>query len=190
MKRALLFAVFVAVIVPPDFHPAHAAEPLSDAGRGDAPFVAVIPQHVAERAGISLEQQREVSRLTTTSNGELEALRKRHRSAQQALDLLLQKREPPEAAVMTQVERVGAAETAIKKNRVALLLHVRRVLGPQLFSRLGQELELEKQRVAERLPALPVPQPVFGTQTGDQAGRVGDPIQVERVSGTLRSSPR
>lgn len=148
--------------------PAHA----EGAGESVAP---VIPPDVAARVGISDAQQVEISRIAIESNRELVELRKKHRSAQQALEKLLQVSTPPREVVLTQVERVGAAETEVRKNRVALMLELRRVLGPELWAKLQLELELEK-RIAERQRGA--------TPRGSEIPRVGEPIRP--VSGTLR----
>lgn len=102
-----------------------------------------LPPALAERAGISPAQQQELSRLTAEANAALEDLKRNHRSAQQALERLLRASRPPEDVVLTQVERVGAAETAIRKNRVGLMLKIRALLRPEAWSNLQLQLEVE-----------------------------------------------
>lgn len=178
MKKISWALAAVAIILPPGLDKVHAATP-------DAAVVGAEPRgisaEVAERAGISPELVREIDRLTTEANVELDALRKKHRSAQQALERLLRAAQPPEDVVLTQIERVGTAETEIRKNRVRLMLQVRRLLGPELWSNLQVELEVQK-RLAQRRERAP-------GHAQDTAPRVGEPVEVESVSGTLRSEP-
>lgn len=114
--------------------------------------------------------------------------------AQQALERLLRAEKPPENVVLTQVERVGAAETAIRNNRVALMLRIREVLGPQTWSKLQLELELERRlarRAAQTEPSTSsrmMPSRLPKAQL--TPARVGEPVEVETVSGTVQSNGR
>ncbi|MBX5484602.1 MAG: periplasmic heavy metal sensor [Myxococcaceae bacterium] len=157
------------------------AEALSPEAGGDdaAPVTAGVPEDVAHRAGIPEAQQQEILRLTTEANLELEVLRKRHRDAQRALDALLRSDVPDEKAVLAQIEAMGAAETAIRKNRVALMLRIRRLLGPALWASLQRELRGGAETT--RRPS---------TAVLDDTARVGDLVHTETTSGTLRSAPK
>lgn len=170
--RAAQSAMVLAVLLRLGVNSAHAEEPAPPP---------VIPPQVAERAGISREQQEEIARLTVESNAQLVDLQRKHRSAQQALEKLLKASQPPEAVVMTQIERVGAAEAEVRKNRVALMLRIRAVLGPEVWANLQMELEIER-RIAERQRGY--------TPRAPEIPRVGEPIQMQPVSGTLHSGPR
>lgn len=158
---------------------AHALPP--EMGGDDGPVTAGVPQDAAARAGISETQQKEIARLTTEANAELDALRKKHRAAQAALEALLKTAAPDEDAVLAQVDAMGAAETAIRKNRVALMLRIRKVLGPALWANLQSELNDGRLAQQPRAPHTP----------GDEdTPRVGEPVQTETTSGTLRSHPK
>jgi Spy/CpxP family protein refolding chaperone len=132
-----------------------------------------IPPGVAARAGISAEQEQEIARLTGVANEDLDKLRARHREAQQKLQELLKTTQPSEASVLAQLERVGATETEVRKNRVQLMLKIRKLLGPRLWNNLQMELEVER-RVAERRKQEPT---------------VGEGVQTEPVGGTLQAPP-
>lgn len=174
MKSSLFTLMAVAVMLPPGLEPAHAQSTDSATDVG-VPYA--IPPELADRAGIPAELQQRVLELTAHANQELEALRQKHRNAQQALERLLRADEPPHDVVMRQIEQVGMAETEIRKNRVGLMLQIRSVLGPELWSSLTMELAIER-RLAQRRTAQETPP------------RVGEPVRYVPVSGTLRTSPR
>lgn len=160
-----------------------AATPKGDVG---AQVSSPIPGELARSAGISPEQEREIARVTTEANLELESLRTRHHQEQRRLEELLQAEPVDEAAVLKQVERLGAAETDIRKNRISLMFHIRHILGPQKWARLQSELEAGSQRVRQPLAgAAPEKHP----SDDGEVPRVGEPVKTEQVSGTLRSNP-
>jgi hypothetical protein len=53
---------------------------------------------------------------------------------------MLRAANPSDSAVMQQVEAVGRAEMAVRKNRVGLMLQIKRLLGPDTWQKVEAEL--------------------------------------------------
>jgi hypothetical protein len=99
-----------------------------------------IPPHVVEKLGLSKDLVKRVQDLTFDANEQLITLEADLKRAQLALDKLLRSENPAESAVMQQVEVVGRAETAVRKNRIGLMLQIKRLLGPDLWQKLEAEM--------------------------------------------------
>jgi hypothetical protein len=99
-----------------------------------------IPPHVVEKLGLSKDLVQRVQDLTFDANEQLIALEAELKRAQLALDKLLRSSNPAESAVMQQVEVVGRAETAVRKNRIGLMLQIKRLLGPDTWQKLEAEM--------------------------------------------------
>jgi len=95
-----------------------------------------VPPHVAAELGILPEKVRRVDDLAFAANDELIGLDGAVRRAQLALDRELRSPAPDEARVMQLVEAVGMAEIAVRKNRVVLLVRVKKVLGDESWAKL------------------------------------------------------
>lgn len=103
-------------------------------------FAHGIPPQVAEKLGLSKELVQRVQDATFEADGQLITLDADLKRAQLELDKLLHSSNPSESAVMQQVEAVGRAETAVRKNRVGLMLQIRRMLGPDAWQKLEAEM--------------------------------------------------
>lgn len=99
-----------------------------------------IPAHVVEKLGLPSQLVQKVQDLTFQANEQLIGLEADLKRAQLALDRLLREPSPTESAVLQQVETVGRAETAVRKNRVGLMLQIKRLLGPELWQKLEAEM--------------------------------------------------
>lgn len=96
----------------------------------------VIPSHVAARLGIAQETVRKVRELAFTANEELIGLEAELKRNQLALERQLHSESPEETPVFKLVENVGRAEAAVRKNRIGLMLRVRKALGADAWEKL------------------------------------------------------
>jgi hypothetical protein len=99
-----------------------------------------IPPQVVEKLGLSKELVQRVQDLTFESNEQLIGLEADLKRAQLALDKLLRSDNPSDNTVMQQVETVGRAELAVRKNRIGLMLQIKRLLGPDTWRKLEAEM--------------------------------------------------
>lgn len=95
-----------------------------------------IPPQVAEKVGIPAEKVKQVQDLAFSANEELIGLEAEHRKAQLQLERELRAAGPDEKKVSSLVDAVGKAETAVRKNRLLLMLKVRKALGEDLWQKL------------------------------------------------------
>lgn len=99
-----------------------------------------IPPRVVEKLGLSKDLVQRVQDLTFEANDQLITLEADLKRAQLALDKLLRAPNPSENAVMQQLEVVGRAEMAMRKNRVGLMLQIKKLLGPDTWQKVEAEL--------------------------------------------------
>ncbi len=95
-----------------------------------------IPPHVAERLGISQEKARQVEELAFAANEDLIGLEAAARKAQLALEREIRSASPDEAKIGGLLDAVGRTEAAVRKNRIVLMLRVRKALGEELWQKL------------------------------------------------------
>ncbi len=109
---------------------------LALAGAAVAQERGFIPPRAAVELGIPRETLRRVDELAFTANEEIVNLEAAVRRAQLALDRELRSPSPDEGKAQELVGAVARAETAVRKNRVVLLIRVRKILGDDLWQRL------------------------------------------------------
>ncbi len=95
-----------------------------------------IPPRAAMEVGIPRETLRRIDEIAFEANEAIVGLEAAVRHAQIALDRELRSPSPDEAKAQELVDAVARAETAVRKNRVVLLIRVRKVLGDELWQRL------------------------------------------------------
>ncbi len=95
-----------------------------------------IPPRAAVEVGIPRDTLHRVDELAFEANEAIVGLEAAVRRAQIALDRELRSESPDEVKAQELVEAVARAETAVRKNRVVLLIRVRKVLGDELWQRL------------------------------------------------------
>jgi hypothetical protein len=95
-----------------------------------------IPPPAAAQLGIPAETLKRVDDLAFAANEELIGLEAGVRRAQLALDRELRSPAPDEARALDLVEAVGRAEIGVRRNRLQLLIRVRRTLGDELWQRV------------------------------------------------------
>jgi hypothetical protein len=118
-----------------------------------------IPPGVAAKLGIPNEVAKRVRAASLEANEALISLEAEVKRAQLDLERLLLEPAPHEAAAMNKLEVISKAELAVRKNRVALMLRVRGMLGPELWEKLLAELPPPPG--AGRPPSPPPPPPPF-----------------------------
>lgn len=99
-----------------------------------------IPPHIVEKLGIPRDLAQRIQDLTFESNEALIPIEADLKRAQLRLERLLSAASPDEKAVLTQVEEVGRAETAVRRNRTALLVQIKKLLGPDLWQKVEAEM--------------------------------------------------
>lgn len=121
-----------------------------------------IPPHLVEKLGIPRETAQRVQDLSFESNEALIQLEAELKRAQLRLERLLSAASPDETAILRQVEEVGLAETAVRRNRIGLMVQIKKLLGPDLWQKLEAEMgpmrfeqRFEGVRAAPGMPARP-----------------------------------
>jgi Spy/CpxP family protein refolding chaperone len=147
MKRlVLLFALAVSAAafaqpVPPT-PPAPPMPPMPPPPGGFFHGTPGIPPQVAAKLGIPAETVKKVQQLGFDANDQLITLEAELKRAQLDMERAMAEPKPDENSVLTKLERVSRAELAVRKNRVSLMLKIRGLLGPDLWSKLEAELPM------------------------------------------------
>lgn len=102
-----------------------------------------LPPQAAQRAGISTETQKKVRDATFEANEALIPLEADLKRAQLELEKALANATPDEATVMNKLELVNRAELSVRKNRMSLLVRIRKLVGPEAWDRLQAEMPVE-----------------------------------------------
>lgn len=132
-----------------------------------------IPPHVAKKLGIAPETVKKVQDATIDANEALIGLEADLKRAQLGVEKALAQPSVDEAQVMAKLEAVGKAELAVRKNRMGLLLKIRKLLGPDTWEKLQGEM----------------PGPMGGLSDGPEVRRevrivrYGDDVETEDVRG-------
>jgi hypothetical protein len=99
-----------------------------------------IPPQVAAKIGLPQNLIQKVQDLTFSANEALIGLEADLKRAQLVLEKELRQPSPNEGTVKDQVEKVGRAETAVRQNRVGLMLAIKKALGPDYWTKLEAEM--------------------------------------------------
>jgi Spy/CpxP family protein refolding chaperone len=108
-----------------------------------------IPPHLVEKLGVPRDVAQKIKDLSFESNEALIPLEADLKRAQLRLERLLSAPSPDERAILTQSEEVGRAETAVRRNRLSLMVQIKKLLGPDLWQKL--EAELGSMRIEKRI---------------------------------------
>ncbi|WP_164016265.1 hypothetical protein [Pyxidicoccus trucidator] len=111
-----------------------------------------IPPHLVEKLGVPRELAQRIQDLTFESNEALIPLEADLKRAQLRLERLLRAITVDESGILKQSEEVGRAETAVRRNRLTLMVQIKKLLGPDLWQKL--EAEMGPMRVEKRLKIL------------------------------------
>ncbi|MCY1077458.1 periplasmic heavy metal sensor [Archangium lansingense] len=99
-----------------------------------------IPADVAAKIGLPQNLVQKVQDLSFESNDALIGLEADLKRAQLALEKELRQPTPNEGTVKDLVEKVGRAETAVRQNRVGLMVAIKKTLGPDYWQKLEAEM--------------------------------------------------
>lgn len=101
-----------------------------------------IPPQVAQKVGISQDTQKKVRDLSFEANDQLITLEAELKRAQLDLEKTLAQTQVDESAVMNKLEVVSRAELAVRKNRMGLLVRIRKTVGPDAWEKLQAEMPM------------------------------------------------
>ncbi|HZH15032.1 MAG TPA: hypothetical protein VE057_11820 [Archangium sp.] len=99
-----------------------------------------IPADVAAKIGLPQNLVQKVQDLSFEANEALIGLEADLKRAQLVLEKELRQPAPNEGTVKDLVEKVGRAETAVRQNRVGLMLAIKKTLGPDYWQKLEAEM--------------------------------------------------
>ncbi len=99
-----------------------------------------IPPEVAQKVGISADTQKKVRELSFEANDALINLEADLKRAQLDLQRTLAQPQVDEPAVMNKLEVVSRAELAVRKNRMGLMVRIRKTVGPEAWEKLQAEM--------------------------------------------------
>ncbi len=101
-----------------------------------------IPPPVAAKLGIPPEAVKRIQQLGFDANDQMINLEADLKRAQLELDRALAQPSPDEPATLLKLEKISRAELAVRKNRMSLMLKIRALLGPELWTKLEAELPM------------------------------------------------
>jgi hypothetical protein len=99
-----------------------------------------IPPELVEKLGLPKNVVQKVQDMTFESNDALITLEAELKRAQLTLERELRQASPNEGTVKELVEKVGRAETAVRQNRVGLMVAIKKLLGPDAWQKLEAEM--------------------------------------------------
>ncbi|WNG48250.1 periplasmic heavy metal sensor [Archangium minus] len=129
-----------------------------------------IPPQVAAKIGLPQSLLQKVQDLTFEANDALIGLEAELKRTQLALEKELRQPSPNEATVKDLVEKAGRAETAVRQNRVGLMVAIKKALGPDYWQKLEAEMgpmtpgpsmrhiRIERRIATPKTPAVPAPE--------------------------------
>lgn len=138
-----------------------------------------IPPQLAQRLGIPEEKLKQIRAAGFEANDQLISLEANLKRSQLALDRLLAEPSPEEKQVVQRLEEVGRAEVAVRKNRVLLLLQIRKLLGSELWQKLEAEAPPFEPELTDRRIAVAVGGRASVHVPGLARVAVGDPEVAE-----------
>jgi hypothetical protein len=105
-----------------------------------------IPPDVAQRLGIPSETVKKVRDMSFDSNEQLITLDADVKRAHLEFQRYLAQTSPDENTAMQKLEVISKAELAVKKNRIGLMLRIRKLLGPDTWAKLEAEMPSQPPR--------------------------------------------
>jgi hypothetical protein len=111
---------------------------------------------LAQQVGLSDQQVNQIKRISFAANRALIGLEAKLKVARLDLHEAMESDTPPaEGKVMALIDRIGKLETELKKNRVLMMLRVRKTMGLQQWRKL--QLAQARRRRPPQPPAPPRP---------------------------------
>lgn len=131
-----------------------------------------IPPALAQKVGIPPETVKKVRDLSFEANEALITLEADHKRAQLDLEKTLAQPQVDEATVMNKLEVVSRAELAVRKNRMGLLVRIRKLVGPDAWDKLQAEMPGPDRMMLMMNPGGGVRREVRVIRTSDGAEQV------------------
>jgi len=128
--------------------------------------------HNGEAIGLSDEKREEIQSRLVKAQGRFQEIEKLVRKEQEAMVALLDQEKVDEAAVLKQLDSLGAREREIRREQVALLLSLRNLLTPEQQAQLKVLRKTYKPAAVEARLTEKVGLVESGIQ--DLAGKGGD----------------
>lgn len=141
--RSLLVAALVAFVGTAQAQPPR--------GPGHGPGPGVFLERHADELGLDDATREQIRQLAEDTRTAIEGLHAEIREARGVLRGLLSEEAPDEAAVMAQLEAIGALEVEARKERMATMLRIRGLLTPEQRAQLTA---LRQERRAQRFAPL------------------------------------
>jgi Spy/CpxP family protein refolding chaperone len=135
-----------------------------------------IPPQVAQKLGLSPEVVKKVRDLGFEANEQLIALEADLKRAQLELEKTMVQPNVDEGQALARVEQVGKAELLVRKNRVGLMLRIRKLLGPETWDRLQAEFPGPGEGLMMGAPGSGVRREVRVIKRGDGTTDVTDNV--------------
>ena len=101
-----------------------------------------IPPAVAAKLGISSETVKKIQQLGFDANEALINLESDLKRAQLELDRALAQKDPDELTTLARLDAISRTELLVRKNRMSLMLKIRKLLGPEMWDRVQAELPM------------------------------------------------
>jgi hypothetical protein len=130
----------VRVFVHPGHGPGMAPMPPMPPHAPMAPPSFGIPPELVEKLGLPKNVVQKIQDMTFEANDGLITLEAELKRAQLNLERELRQPSPNEGTVKELVEKVGRAETAVRQNRVGLMVAIKKLLGPDTWQKLEAEM--------------------------------------------------
>lgn len=111
----------------------------------------------ADRLGLDDQQRGAIRAIVDASWAEAAPIEEASHEAHEELRRMLDVDEPDEAAIMAQVELLGALQTDSHKLRMRTMLSIRRLLTPEQRAEMVSIHEEKRERFGERHPGGPCP---------------------------------
>ncbi len=102
-----------------------------------------IPPALAQKLGLSAEVQRKVRELGFEANDAVIPLEADLKRAQLDLERTLSQPQIEDATVMQKLDAISRAELAVRKNRMGLMLRIRKLVGPETWDKLQSALDFD-----------------------------------------------
>ena len=129
---------------PPMMGPPPGVGPMMGPGMGMGPPLGPpgIPPALAQKVGISPEAVKKVRDLSFEANDALITLEADLKRAQLDLEKAMTQPTIDDSTVMLKLESVSKAELAVRKNRIGLMLKIRKTVGAEAWEKLQAEMPM------------------------------------------------
>jgi len=122
--------------------------------QGPPPIEGLLEHH-ADELGLDAATQAKIREISSQAREQAQPAVDELRSLHEGMHQLLKSDTPDSQQVMSQADRIGAAETALRKQRLATMLQIRALLTPEQRQKLVQIFEEKRARWQGRFGGSP-----------------------------------